>query len=535
MGTRKLLVAIALIIVGGFGIASAQAPQGFNYQGIARDAGGAVLADQNLTIRIGIIDGGTNTPQYVETHQATTNPFGLFTVQVGQGNRVSGSFAAVTWADGNKLMQTEIDLGAGFTDLGTSPLMSVPYALVAGTTAVAPEISLEALTNVDANAPTAGQTLKWNGTSWVADDDLAGFELPYLGMGQSTALTPLFEIRQADAGPVAKFVHNSAVTSASALIVESAGPGETIEAMKSNNSGSVASFLISSDRNPDAALKSLTRGSGNAGHFQIINANSDSAAVFATTNGTAPGLLGQSTANGIAYGVYGVANGDCVADNTGLRRFCPAGVYGTARRGPGVYGYNTGIGAGVQGYSENGRIFEGWGPTVNPGFPGMRFYVNNQGKLYAEQGIYTNDVHSSSRSAVAELIAPGDTAAGSGDVMVVNENGAYLQCSDSAQSTVIGVVVANPAFLAGNELDDEGAQSVNFDQLRALAVSGIVTINVTVENGDIAPGDLLVTSPTAGHAMKAAENTGQGTVVAKALEGFAGPDPGSIKAIVMLR
>lgn len=535
MRTKQLLMTIALMFVGTLGVAFAQAPQGFNYQGIARDAGGNAVADQSVTLRLSIVDGATSTDQYVETHQVQTNAFGLFTVQVGQGTPVNGTFAGVTWAAGNKLMKTEIDLGAGLVDLGTSPLMSVPYALVAGRTAVPPQIALNDITNVNAGAPTAGQTLKWNGTNWVADNDLAGFELPYLGAGQSTSLTALFEVQQGGAGPVARFIQNSTVSEETALVVESNGLTSGMSSTVKGNRGVAGSFLIDNDRNPQAALSSVTRGSGNAGYFEIINSNSDSAAVYAITSGTAPGVFGRSTANGLAFGVYGAADGDCVTDNSGLRRICPAGVYGTARRGPGVYGYNTDLGVGVQGYSENGRIFEGWGPTENVGFPDMRFYVNNQGKLYAERGVYTSEVHSSGRNAMAELIAPADTGVTSGDVMVVNENGAYVECSDSAQATVVGVVVGNPAFLAGNELDDQGAPAASFDQMRALAVSGIVTINVSAENGAIAPGDLLVTSRTKGYAMKAPDNPAPGTIVAKSLGTYSNQDPGSIKAIVMLR
>ena len=535
MRTKNLLAIAALMMAGVCGTALAQTPQGFNYQGIARDAGGTVLANQSLMIRLSIIDGTTSNAQYVETHQATTNAFGLFTVQVGQGTQVSGSFAGVTWADGNKQLQTEIDLGTGYTDLGTSPLMSVPYALVAGSTAVAPEIALGDLTNVSANTPTNGQTLKWNGTSWVAGDDLAGFELPFLGTGQSTELTPLFEVRQSGAGPVARLVQNSTISTRPAVVIENNSEGDALSVIMHSEKGSAASFHIESDRNPDAVLRGVTRGSGNAGFFQIINDNSDSAAVYAITSGTAPGVYGQSTGNGIAYGLYGVANGECVTDNSGLRRLCPSGVYGTARRGAGVFGNNTDLGPGVQAYSENGRLFVGLGPTENPGFSDMRFYVNNQGKLYAEQGIYSPEVHSSGRNAMAELVSPADTGVTAGDVMVVNENGGYVECSDTSQATVIGVVVANPAFLGGNQLDDEGNQVSSFAEMRALAMTGMVTINVSVENGTIAPGDLLVTSATKGYAMKAPENPAPGTIVAKALGTYNGPDPGSVKAIVMLR
>ena len=52
-----------------------------------------------------------------------------------------------------------------------------------------------------------------------------------------------------------------------------------------------------------------------------------------------------------------------------------------------------------------------------------------------------------------------------------------------------------------------------------LAVVGIVPCKVTAENGAIRVGDLLVTSSTAGHAMKGTDRSKMlGAVVGKALE-----------------
>jgi uncharacterized protein (TIGR02145 family) len=53
---------------------------------------------------------------------------GLFTAQLGS----SVSLTGVNWANGNKFMQVEIDLGQGYVDMGTQQMLSVPYALYAG-------------------------------------------------------------------------------------------------------------------------------------------------------------------------------------------------------------------------------------------------------------------------------------------------------------------------------------------------------------------------------------------------------------------
>jgi hypothetical protein len=113
---------------------SAQVPQTFNYQGIARDAGGNVLPNRTIGLELSVLDGGpTGTVVYQETFTDTTNAFGLFTMHVGGGSVVSGSFAGINWATGNKYLQTAIDLtgGTNYTLSGTTQLLSVPYALYA--------------------------------------------------------------------------------------------------------------------------------------------------------------------------------------------------------------------------------------------------------------------------------------------------------------------------------------------------------------------------------------------------------------------
>ena len=59
----------------------AQSPQGFNYQGIARDNEGVELANTNLTVQLSVLSGSsTGTLEWQETHAVTTNDFGLYNV-----------------------------------------------------------------------------------------------------------------------------------------------------------------------------------------------------------------------------------------------------------------------------------------------------------------------------------------------------------------------------------------------------------------------------------------------------------------------
>ena len=113
-----------------------QAPQGFNYQAVLRDAQGQVVKDQLVSLRLSILQGSeTGTTVYSETHQVTSNAFGLVTVVVGEGNVVTGEFDAVDWEAGPYYLKVEVDLtgGSNYVTLGVSALQSVPYALQAGT------------------------------------------------------------------------------------------------------------------------------------------------------------------------------------------------------------------------------------------------------------------------------------------------------------------------------------------------------------------------------------------------------------------
>ena len=112
----------------------AQTPQAISYQAIARNATGVVLASQSVGIKISIHTGSaTGTVEYSETHHDTTNLFGLFTLQIGNGTPITGTFSGIDWSIGNKFLQVELDAAGGttYSDMGTTQLLSVPYALYA--------------------------------------------------------------------------------------------------------------------------------------------------------------------------------------------------------------------------------------------------------------------------------------------------------------------------------------------------------------------------------------------------------------------
>jgi hypothetical protein len=111
----------------------AQAPQNFNYQAVARDAGGHVITGQ-LSVRFKLHeDSAPGISRYVESHTTTTNDQGIFNLKVGKGTIVSGNFDQIDWAHHTYFLETEIKTSTDndFLSIGTTQLLSVPYALYA--------------------------------------------------------------------------------------------------------------------------------------------------------------------------------------------------------------------------------------------------------------------------------------------------------------------------------------------------------------------------------------------------------------------
>ncbi|NJO87387.1 MAG: hypothetical protein HC821_05295 [Lewinella sp.] len=74
----------------------------------------------------------------------------FFDLTVGGGTLVSGDFETVSWATNTYFLQVELDPNGGnaFSTLGSSQLLSVPYALYARNSGDAPQtLSFNSATN----------------------------------------------------------------------------------------------------------------------------------------------------------------------------------------------------------------------------------------------------------------------------------------------------------------------------------------------------------------------------------------------------
>lgn len=134
---RKVLLLSILVL--GLGLSlQAQAPQAIQYQTIIRNTAGEVVMNQSVSLQLTILQGSASGIQtYQETHTATTNAFGLVNLQIGTGTS-SDDFSTIDWSLGSYYLKVGLDLsgGSSYTEMGTTQLLSVPYALYAETAGV---------------------------------------------------------------------------------------------------------------------------------------------------------------------------------------------------------------------------------------------------------------------------------------------------------------------------------------------------------------------------------------------------------------
>jgi hypothetical protein len=143
----------------------AQAPEGFNYQCVIRDNSGQAIANQAIGVQFNILQGSiTGSSVYTESHTTTTNGYGLITLTIGAGT-TTDDLSTVDWGNGPYYIHVEADANGGtnYSDVSTTQMMSVPYALYAkygedADTDVSNEIQDISLTGTDLSI-TSGSTI----------------------------------------------------------------------------------------------------------------------------------------------------------------------------------------------------------------------------------------------------------------------------------------------------------------------------------------------------------------------------------------
>jgi hypothetical protein len=100
---RIVTVLIAILFIANVFLpvsVTAQAPQKMSYQAVIRTAGGQLVTNQTIGMRIKILQGSAvGTAVYTETQQPATNANGLVTLEIGTGT-TADDFSTIDWANG---------------------------------------------------------------------------------------------------------------------------------------------------------------------------------------------------------------------------------------------------------------------------------------------------------------------------------------------------------------------------------------------------------------------------------------------------
>ena len=132
----KIFLLFALSISLLFEVKAQIPPQAFNYSAVARNAAGQPIASSTIGIQISILKTSTTgTSVYSENHFVNSDAYGLFNLIVGGGAIQSGSMSTIDWSSDNYYLKVGMDANGGtnFLTMGTTQLLSVPYALHAKT------------------------------------------------------------------------------------------------------------------------------------------------------------------------------------------------------------------------------------------------------------------------------------------------------------------------------------------------------------------------------------------------------------------
>jgi hypothetical protein len=342
-----------------------------------------------------------------------------------------------------------------------------------------------------------------------------------------------------------KFTGNAALpTDATATILNAANVGPVFSGFSFRvRTGSPPADALTVDPGQNVgigttapAAKLDVRGTTTAVNTAIVAATQGGSTTTALSPTTVPPVAvgGIATAStGFAAGVGGIALSSSGAGvgalslssvgGTGLfAASTGTGSVGVDVQAGGTSGNTVGIHARTHDPTGAAAVLDSQGTTGNiiigrshaSGVDTNEFRVDGTGKGFFQSGTQMGGADFAESVAVRGEHSQYEP----GDVLVVDRAaGRRLMLSRRAYSTrVAGIYSTKPGVLATTHSIDE---SDALAEEIPLAIVGIVPCKVTAENGPIAPGDLLVTSSTPGHAMKGTSRTRMlGAIVGKALE-----------------
>jgi hypothetical protein len=251
--------------------------------------------------------------------------------------------------------------------------------------------------------------------------------------------------------------------------------------------------------------------------------------VWGQTEGPGVGVLGTGK---ISHGVSGtsvsgrgvVGNSQSAYGVSGDSQ-TSAGVRGTSVQGRGTEGWSTSS-EGVMGISTSGNGV--WGQTTGSGdgvLGTSALGVGVHGKGGRLAGLFEGDVEVTGDLRLVNADCAEDfdisvaTPVEPGTVMVLGPEGVLSPSSEPYDRRVAGVVSGAGSYRPGITLDSAASsERENAHPRLPIGLLGKVFCKVDAAYGAIEIGDLLTTSPTPGHAMRATDHLQAfGAVLGKAL------------------
>ena len=251
----------------------------------------------------------------------------------------------------------------------------------------------------------------------------------------------------------------------------------------------------------ETAMRGNSVGLSGKGDVNGVEAEGGANGVLATGKGWC-GVVGISESTSGGFGVYG----ENIAGGTGVVGVSKKwiGVYGETsglENGPaGVWGEHKGAGIGVKAISNTGV--------------GLVAFSHGTAAIFQGDVEVTGDIRLTNADCAEDFTIGVGIAVEPGTVMVVGENGALFPSQQPYDKRVAGVISGAGDYKPGIVLDKQQSDLTR----QPIALVGKVFCKVDAQYGAVEVGDLLTTSPTAGHAMKASDSAkAPGAVIGKAL------------------
>lgn len=270
-------------------------------------------------------------------------------------------------------------------------------------------------------------------------------------------------------------------------------------------------------------------GTGASATIGVLGRAATGYGVYADAAGV--GVLGQSS----GIGIYGLGNAG--SQGSGY------GGYFASSTGAGVHGRSTALSTaqnlytpGVWGYSEHGAAVygqQGNQPSALAGFFDGSVVVLGSLTVTGPKTGYVVDI---ALNDGPEALLPHDVViiTGVADPVVGSIPVPRVRRADQPHDTRVAGVVERLYVVNDAGQTQSAKEAIAPGEYLSLVTLGAYgAIRVDADYGAIAPGDLLVTSPTPGHAMRA-DAPGVGTVIGKALDSHSS-GTGSIPVLVSLQ